>query len=71
MPNLHELNHRFNSHAPQNEDDFATMAEIRRKCLSLALFINEVVPAGRQQALAFTYLEEVMMWANKGIAEKL
>jgi hypothetical protein len=33
-----------------------------------ASLIVERVPGGREQALALTKLEEVVMWANAGIA---
>ena len=34
----------------------------------LADYIADHVPAGREQATALTKLEEVVMWANAGIA---
>jgi len=41
---------------------------IRRCCLQLADDLIHNVPPGREQSLALTKLEEVMMWANAGIA---
>ncbi len=32
------------------------------------MVVNEVVPDGREKYLAFTKLEEVMFWANAGLA---
>jgi hypothetical protein len=37
--------------------------EIKDGCLSLALLINEKCPDSREQSLAFTQLEQVMMWS--------
>jgi hypothetical protein len=41
---------------------------IRAEHLKLAALIAEIVPTGRHQSLAFTALQESMMWANAGIA---
>lgn len=42
--------------------------KIRNSYLEHAKIINEIVPPGREQSLALTKLEEVMFWANAGIA---
>jgi len=42
--------------------------EIRDKAKELAYLIDTKVPASREQSLAFTKLEEAVMWANAGIA---
>lgn len=54
----HEINQGQDSH----------MMFIRSSCSNLAIFIAQEVPPGREQALALTKLEEVMFWANAGIA---
>ncbi|MER7726403.1 hypothetical protein [Streptomyces sp. NPDC096323] len=41
---------------------------MRQACRHLADQINEQVPAGREQALALTKVEEAMFWANAAIA---
>jgi hypothetical protein len=43
---------------------------IRDSAKYLAGIIKDVVPEGREQALAITKLEEAVMWANAGIARK-
>jgi hypothetical protein len=62
------LKHRFGFHAATTEEKRNEHTSVRQNCLILALFINEKVPEGREKALAITALEEVMMWANAGIA---
>jgi hypothetical protein len=39
-------------------------------CLSLARFIDDTLPPGREKSLAITKLEEVMFWANAGLARQ-
>lgn len=47
-------------------DQVAKITEVREKCKELyALLIS--TPECRERALAITKLEEVSMWANKGI----
>lgn len=65
---LEDLDNRFSYHAPK--DDLTKNAHelVRHECLKLALVIRNTVPAGQEQAVAYTKLEEVMFWANAGIA---
>jgi hypothetical protein len=46
----------------------AKYINIRDHGHSLARLINEYCPEGREKSLAFTKLEEAVMWANAGIA---
>ncbi len=64
---LKDLDNRFAYHAPTG-GKAAKHGALRADCLELAKKICAVVPPGREQALALTKLEEVMMWANAGIA---
>jgi hypothetical protein len=41
---------------------------IRAKAKELAQVINEDTPASREQSVAFTQLEDCVMWANAAIA---
>jgi len=41
---------------------------IREKAKELAYLINDLTPVSREQSLAFTKLEEAVMWANAAIA---
>jgi hypothetical protein len=54
-------------HAPK-EGQPEKYAALRSKAKELAYMIAELVPGSREQALAFTKLEEAVMWANAGIA---
>ena len=61
------LKHRFNYHKPTG-NKAVYHQEIRNGCLDLALLINQKCPDSREQSLAITKLEEVMMWAMAAIA---
>jgi hypothetical protein len=62
-----EIEQRFMVHSA---DDLQVkkMENVRDECLATARHIIKYVPQGREQALALTALEEVMFWANAGIA---
>ena len=66
QPNLDLLN-RFSSHQVDGAGQ-QRMQMIRLACLDVAQLIQGTVPAGREQSLALTKLQEVMMWANAGIS---
>lgn len=63
-----DLENRFRWHTPKDLATGEKHGIIRDKCFNLALIIIDTVPPGREQALALTHLEEVMMWGNAGIA---
>lgn len=60
----------FSYHKPPNSEVAATHKIYRDACKALAYDIKALVPEGREQALAITKLEEVMMWGNAGIARQ-
>lgn len=64
-----DLANRFTYHAPTagQPDQYQMLRAIG---LSFATVINEMVPDGREKALALTKLEEVIFWSNAGIARK-
>lgn len=70
MINAEDLEWRFRHHAPPDQHRIADHAEVRARCLELAIDLNRIVPDGREKSLAMTNLEEVMMWANAGIARQ-
>ncbi len=61
MPNKHP----FDYHAP-NQTQIEQISTVRTKCKEL----NETLlalPPSRERSIAITNLEQVSMWANKGI----
>ena len=66
---LDDLNNRFGFHPATEENGHGGRhASIRRLTYDLAVQYRELVPEGRELSLAYTKLEEAMMWANAGIA---
>jgi hypothetical protein len=64
-----ELLIRFTYHPPK-EDQPEKYAELRAKAYHLATVFGDLVPECREKELAFTKLEEAVMWANAGIARR-
>lgn len=62
-----EIAKRFTYHPPKDEQP-AKYSNIRAYAKCFAEAIVEQCPDGREQALALTKLEEVVMWANASIA---
>lgn len=65
---LERLRKIFTDHPVKNKTTSNSHSKIREACLDLAITISYLVPPGRERSLALTHLEEVMMWANAGIA---
>lgn len=66
--NNDEIVKRFGYHPPQANVTVLAHETIRSAAAYFAGIVAEVVPPGREQALAFTAIEEAMMWGNAGIA---
>jgi hypothetical protein len=64
-----ELDTRFTYHAPK-EGQPAKYTALRDKAKELAAMINEMCPESREKALAFTHVEDAIMWANASIARR-
>lgn len=62
-----DLQTRFTYHPPDSEQ-VSAFERIRREAHEIAHIILEEVPAGRERSLAWTKLEEAVMWANAGVA---
>ncbi len=62
-----EIENSFTYHSPK-PDQIPRYQELRDAGLQMALMIELLVPPGRARSTAITKLEEVIMWANKGIA---
>ena len=62
-----DIDNRFSYHPPTPEK-VTTHEQIRTECRDLAHRLDDLLPAGRDKALALTKLEEVMYAANAAIA---
>lgn len=56
------------SHHPPKEGQPEIYELIRGEAKKLAYILDENVPNSREKSLAMTKLQEVVMWANAGIA---
>lgn len=63
-----DIDNRFAYHPPRGEADAFAHSQVRQFCKDLATYLNRAIPEGREKALAMTKLEEVMFWANAGLA---
>lgn len=62
-----QVEHGFTYHPPKDNQPHQYEV-LRAEAKKLALHIVDVVPDGRERALAITKLEEAVFWANAGIA---
>ena len=70
MPTTPEdLDIRFTYHAPK-EGQPAKYTALRDKAKELAVMVAEMCPPSREQVLAFTNIEQAVMWANAAIARR-
>lgn len=63
-----DINTRFDFHAATTAEKRDEHTAVRQIIKRAAEAIEERVPAGREQSLSLTKLEEAMFWANAGIA---
>ena len=64
-----EMENRFMYHAPKG-DQAERYQSLRSMTKLLAGLFESMCPEGREKALAFTKLEEAIMWANAAIARR-
>lgn len=62
------VRHDFTNHPPTTDDVGHALDTVTQLCINFATFIAEFVPAGREQSLALTQLEQCSMWCKAGIA---
>lgn len=63
-----EILERNFTYQPPKGDQPERYNLLRENVKALALLINEKCPPSRERSLAFTKLEEAVMWANASIA---
>jgi len=61
------IENNYTYHAPK-EGQLKKYEAIREKAKELALLIEDVCPTSREKSLAFTNIEQAVMWANASIA---
>lgn len=62
-----DLDNIYTYHAPKGSQTDRYIA-LRSEAKELAQLINDLCPDTRERSLAFTKLEEAIMWANASIA---
>lgn len=67
MGNLDRINNDYTYHPPFGTQ-LVRYERIRFKAKELALLIDADCPDSREKSLAFTHLDEVVMFANASIA---
>lgn len=70
MADPDDLDRRFAYHPAATQERRDDHESVRDACRDLARHLNELLPEGREKALAITHLETVMFWANAGIARQ-
>lgn len=65
-----DLERRFAFHPATTPERQLAHQSVRTHCHQLAGVINDLLPEGREKSLAVTKLEEVMFWANAGLARQ-
>ncbi|MFE2997990.1 hypothetical protein ACFXG4_23635 [Nocardia sp. NPDC059246] len=68
MPSNPDIDNRFDFHAATTEEKRMEHTSVRTACKTLAVKLDQDLPAGREKSLAITKLEEAMFWANAAIA---
>lgn len=64
---MFDIEKAFTYHPPK-DDQPARYISIREKAKELATMISTLCPESRERSLAFTKIDEAVMWANASIA---
>ena len=64
---MFDIEKAFTYHPPK-DDQPARYISIREKAKELASMISTLCPESRERSLAFTKIDEAVMWANASIA---
>ena len=65
---MNDLDNRFAYHPPKSEQTVRDHEEVRSKAHIFAIWLDAILPAGREKSTAITKVEEAMFWANAAIA---
>ena len=65
-----ELDNRFRYHPPNTPERVTAHETVRDLTSELARRMNEILPEGREKAVAMTKLEELGFWSNAAIARQ-
>ena len=68
---MNDIEHRFAFHPASEQEKRDEHTSARQSCRQLADHLDELLPEGREKALAITKLEETMFWANAAIARNI
>jgi hypothetical protein len=68
MSTTPDLSNRFEYHPPKDDTTREKHEDVRGICFTAAHHFDEMLPEGREKALAITKMEEAMFWANAAIA---
>ena len=63
-----DLENRFSFHPANTDEKKQAHETVRNTCLRLAIDLNNQMPNCDEKETAINKLEEVMFWANAGIA---
>lgn len=66
----HDIIRRFTDHPAATAGRVQEHEDIRSMCLDLALFLEDLLPAGAEKQAAIFRLEEAMFWANASAARQ-
>ena len=68
MPPEYDIDKNMTNHPPVNDDVVTMFEEVRFHFKQCAQAIKDNCPVSREQSLAFTNLEQALMWAIASIA---
>jgi hypothetical protein len=68
MSKIEEVYNSLEYHSAKSDESRTKFESLRRAAKEFAEAINANTPESREQSLAYTHLEETLMWAVKSVA---
>lgn len=65
---VEDIKQRFINHPPKNKEINDNLDSLTKHLIALGVYLTELLPDGREKALAITKLEECSMWSKAAIA---